>query len=258
MPPSVAIWMYGSHARGDPDSDSDLDVLVVSTERIDTARVALWTGLESSLSTSQYSWPEIQGMAAYGSLFLHHIRLEGRRLVEGRLVEGRLQHILASLPDYKRAPLDLAAFQLTLNDVRESLRAGGSAAFEASILATVLRHASILGCYVSGFPSFGRIEPIRRVVDAWHLDHHIAEEFPKLYRYRIRADRNLDFPDDLGRAELAIWCDYIDRVLCKLEEQVRDYHTRMSPATGSCQGSGWSPGSGVRRPHAAETTDPQL
>lgn len=226
---SAAVWMYGSHARGDADAVSDLDVLVISEDSLDEGEVVSFAELDSPrLSISQYTWAEIRGMASYGSLFLQHIRLEGRCLKEGGSVRGQLAGMLESMSPYARVAEDVAGFRLALLDVRDSLERNGSSAFEASVLATLLRHASILGCYISGLASFGRIEPVRRIVRAWNLAPEIADRFPDLYGFRIRADQHRELPESPPRPALGLWCEHIEEVICRLEEHARDYKGRMS------------------------------
>ena len=100
-----AVWVYGSMARGDSDDLSDVDVLVVGPDGEEAGDLLKTVGLsEPKVSISQYSWNEIQGMAAYGSLFLHHIRLEGRPLYEGESCNGRLSAIVSQLGEYALAP----------------------------------------------------------------------------------------------------------------------------------------------------------
>ena len=217
-----AIWMYGSSARGDTDDLSDLDVLVVG--RIDSSvnvTVKEATGDERVASISNYSWREVEEMAAYGSLFLQHLRLEARPLIEDGPCEGRLRHVLDNMGPYTRAPRDLTAFRTVVRDVEGSLGVGDLVLFELSVLATVIRHASILGCWLLGRPSFGRTEPVARFSRACMRELGGMAGFADLYAYRLYFDRRV------GRNELVDVCPggWVRRaraLLMALEETIRD------------------------------------
>ena len=225
----TALWLYGSNARGDADSQSDFDMLAITDSTITNEEVASITGSNwPRLRVSRYGWSEIEGMASYGSLFLHHIRLEGKRLFEGRAAAGRLKALLDALGPYRRAHLDVAAFRISVDDARASLGRGGSIPFELSVLSTVLRHSAILGCYVSGIPTFGRFRPVQRIADLWKLDQEIASLFEDLYRNRLWADQRAEKPTEASLATAYHWCDRIDTILEQLEEQTNEFERRVS------------------------------
>ena len=207
-----AIWMYGSSARGDEDHLSDIDILLVGPGGHSTVAAVGRAFGRGSVAVSQYSWAEIRHMASYGSLFLHHVRLEGRVLNEEPCCEGVLRHTLDGLGKYTRARKDVAAFTTVLADVRESLAHGDVVAYELGVLATVLRHAAILGCWLIGDPRFGRVAPVEHYARARELDRRGFEGFLELYKYRLYLDRRMDQRDIapvciqgwLGRAECLV------------------------------------------------------
>ena len=75
-----ALLLYGSQARGDADSISDVDVLVAGTTAplADEIAALLPEGVEGPLHASHYTWNELKAMSRYGSLFLHHVAAEAR------------------------------------------------------------------------------------------------------------------------------------------------------------------------------------
>ena len=224
----AAIWLYGSSARGDADAQSDFDVFIASDEPLSVERIVAITQADRTrLAASHYNWAEIDGIAAYGSPFLHHLSAEGHCVAEGVVVLGRLRKILDSLGPYLRAGNDLHAFRTALQDVRKSLDCGGSVPFELSVLGTTLRHASILGCFVSGRPCFGRLQAVQRVAELWGLDPVTSYSFESLYRYRLWAVRRKPAPQEISRSEAFRWCDRLQELLDKLEEQIDVYESKL-------------------------------
>ena len=231
MHQSAAFWLYGSYARGNTNPESDIDLLVVNDSPIPDEEIPPMPEIVCGVpSVSRYSWSEIEGMASYGSLFLHHLRLEGKCISEGSMVAGRLRGVLAGLSPYRRACADVAAFRISVSDVLDSLRSTHSVPFELSVVGTVLRHASILGCYLSGEPSFGRVEPVQRVVSLWELPKEISGEFPRLYEYRLWADGRTGFPGPAIVETVMHWCSQIGILLDILEDRADDFENRLPQA----------------------------
>ena len=222
-----SVWSYGSSARGDADGLSDVDVLLVGPHGGQSERVLVAAGLCSTdVSISRYSWDEIRGMAKYGSLFLHHIRLEGRPLYEGESCKGRLSTIVAELGEYTLARRDIRGFKVVLADIAESLEHGGSMVFELSVLATVIRHASILGCWLIGAPMFGRLTPVACFAAATGRTVTL-DDFEPLYMYRLYCDGRLG-RSALRSVTVGTWLDRAQRLVESLEEVLDEEHCKVS------------------------------
>lgn len=135
-------------------------------------------------------------MTGYGSLFLHHLRLEGRPLYEDRSCAGRLRGKLDGIGPYTKASRDVTAFQTVLADVRESLPHGDVVMHDLAVLATLVRHASILGCWLIGDPQFGRTTPVERYARARGLcAAREVDGFSELYKYRLYFDKRTEQRD---------------------------------------------------------------
>jgi hypothetical protein len=211
---STEIWLYGSHARGDQMPDSDLDVLVAGEDLALVDKAQLPKG--GHLSISHYEWEEIEQMASYGSLFLHHLKLEGRPLLESP--DQQMRHLLDSLGKYQRAGRELDSFRQVLSDVEAALEGDHSAPFELSVVATAARHAAILGCYITGAPNFGRDEAFRQLFPSLGYSSDMAEEFIALYRFR-RADDHREPPEaEIPAAEVLDWIARVRRLINQVED----------------------------------------
>lgn len=211
------VWLYGSSARGDWDSSSDVDLLVVGDGAVDLQQLHLPS--RDCISLARYAWPEIEQMAAYGSLFLHHVRLEGRPLVEGR--HRRLQSTLASLGSYRRAEQELGCFRRVLADVEESLHGDHSPDFELAVVATAARHAVILGCYLMGEPDFGRRTAFQRLLPRLGYPPEFVDEVVGLYAYRQAENAGRALELGATANDVRRWVLKIQRILDEVEAMVR-------------------------------------
>lgn len=223
------IWLYGSLARGDPDAHSDRDVLVVGYP----SAAELSGRLESlgpDLSISEYDWSEIEKMAGYGSLFLHHLRLEGICLFEAPEARGRLAGLLGRLGPYTRARRDWAAFETAIEDIRSTPHDLTTPIFEMAVIATLLRHSSVLGCYVSGSPKFGRVEPFQFLVKRWSMPQTVSHHFATIYRFRLHEEGRCGTPYSPTRAHVDSWASFAEVFLGRLREEIDDYERRVLAA----------------------------
>lgn len=189
---ATEVWLYGSSSRGVVDSASDLDVLVVGRE--DDVRDLL-DSLPRAPSVMEFAWDEIAKMAAYGSLFLHHIRLEGTPLTDSR--DSELRKLLDSLPPYQRAEVEIACFEAVIADVRSSIRGDHSCAYELAVLAASVRHMAILACYLLGKPMFGRVEAMGLLLAKGYISGDLYRTYLHLYAFRLADERGRALPAKL-------------------------------------------------------------
>ena len=217
-PTGYAIWFYGSHARGVADRISDLDVLVISNSGIRMPELQRRVPLSlDNAAISRYTWTETERMAECGSLFLHHIRLEGVPLYESPDQTGSLARMLNGMGQYVFAARDIRGFQQVLDDVAESLRSNTLELFEYAVLGTLIRHSSILGCWLLGTPEFGRYEAVTKFVRLRNLRPDIAQDFPELYQYRLYCEHRVKTPG-VCTVSLTDWLTRAHRLVHSLSE----------------------------------------
>lgn len=217
MTDNVAVLLYGSHARGDVDSLSDCDVLLISDA---PQRASDWRHLfgekVKDIAVTTYSWSEISGMAKYGSLFLQHIKTEGKPVYIGDSVSDKLCGILESIGEYKHARRDIAGFKSVIADVERSCKYS-SITYECAVIATVIRHAAILGCWMLGEPDFGRITPVVKMTEKLGFNPRMADEFAGFYKYRLYADSRLSEIDEPVTSMLLFWVNNAKEIINSLE-----------------------------------------
>lgn len=214
------VWLFGSRARGDTDARSDMDILVVG----EGGRPPLDLPFPAdTLSVVTYSWPEIEHMAGYGSLFLLHVALEGQPMIAPRT--SRLRALLDQLPPYARADHELACFVRVLDDVERSLQQDHAPAFEMSVVATALRHACILGCYALGRPTFGRESAFGVFLTAVGRST-LVDTARRLYDFRLYEDRRGSLPFDARSTDVEDALKLARAVLADVDKELQ--WSRMS------------------------------
>ena len=96
-----AIAIFGSAARGDNDTFSDRDLLIVSDDR--TSRREIRSKCESSgWSCTTYSWSRLQHAADQGSLFVQHLKQEAMIVADPSSHLAQLLAEFSTKGDYKR------------------------------------------------------------------------------------------------------------------------------------------------------------
>jgi predicted nucleotidyltransferase len=170
-----ALVLFGSRARGDGDVGSDTDIAAFGESASMADLVCLKDHLVEALgrecSLSVYSKQTAGTMAASGSLFLWHLRLEGRVLGQRSDWYGSL---LACLQPYslQKARADVDTFITALDDAEKSLaRADPALLFEESNLFSILRSLGMIASMVDRQPCFSRLGPI------CYLRRRMAGEF---------------------------------------------------------------------------------
>lgn len=214
------VWLYGSYARNEDDFYSDVDLLIISDQSIRCCEIVKLPNNipRDKVSESHYTLGEMKKMSSYGSLFLHHLKKEGVFLGGDSQIENELRKILENLVPYQRVSLDVRGFNIVINDIEDSILNNGSIKYELSVLGTILRHSSILGCYLLGVPKFGRIEPVKYFIEQLGLSNSIGEKFGDLYKYKLPEIR-----DTINNSHHTVdyayeWCSIARKITGKLEE----------------------------------------
>lgn len=176
----------------------------------------------------RFSWEELDAMRDYGSLFLHHVRLEGRPLTP--TPDDPLGRLLSALPPYRRATQEMQALARVLDDVNDSLLGDHSPKFELAVIATALRHAFILGCYVIGRPDFGRKTPFQTLAQELQIPSRDARELGRLYEFRLYQQGRARAPFDATTEDVREWLHMADTLLAAIRRRVDEFDRAVSRA----------------------------
>ena len=191
----TAVVLFGSAARQDADAHSDTDILVLcncsdlyALGQIRNDVIVPAIGRRDGVCC--YRDIDFRSMARKGSLFLWHLKLQGRVLISKT---GTYESILETLRPYDNYEGDLKCYAELLADVTASLRRYGALnELDLSILFTIARNACILLCYHEGTPEFGRSNPYltaRRLFDnTFPLDDWV---YPELCSWKLWYERGV-------------------------------------------------------------------
>jgi predicted nucleotidyltransferase len=215
-----SVALFGSVARGDFDSFSDIDLLIIiddctEDELIQTKKIMAYE-LEMPFHwLSVYRRSAIEYMSKYGSYFLWHVKVEGRILYSK---EGFLENILDELPPYTRTREDLLDYLTVCNDIRQSVQKDDSTInYDLATLASIARNTCIALTYLYGRLEFGRTQCV-------HVSREIigtgfpfsVHEYEELYHFRFldtRGYNELQESADTTPEYVVQWLDKIERLI---------------------------------------------
>ncbi len=144
--PYSEVMLYGSMARGDATTHSDIDLLALGP-----VQKSFW---RDNLSITVYEPRQLQRMATAGSLFVLHLRLEGHILRDSN---GILKEILGTWlsPDITRMRRGVAAACAILDSAE--VQDGSRLESLTNVVVFLLRTTLYLRCLELSRPCFGAI-----------------------------------------------------------------------------------------------------
>lgn len=161
-PGILAICLVGSVARGDARPDSDVDLLVVASRSGAELRGFLPAPLRSPAVSLICKTPEqIHDLAATGSLFLEHVR------TEGRVVHDPYSILASTLTFAASVPLDVQSEIrrriASLRHYRRLARFGGNYLFALAHIYGVAKGLAIARCAQHGRTTFVKADALTRL-----------------------------------------------------------------------------------------------
>lgn len=162
----LGVCLAGSVARGDWDSDSDIDLVVVTADVLTRSelmgRLPRRLRLER-LSVIPFSARRWLDEARDGSLFLHHLKLEGVVLMDREGLVRRGLELVARTGPNVRQELERQLTRLRL--YRDPARLNGEHLFALSHLYAIGKAVAIARCMELGETTFVKRDAFDRLAE---------------------------------------------------------------------------------------------
>lgn len=208
----LSIIMFGSTARAEEDAYSDVDVCVITWESTNESEIeAIKSIIDDNYGLQDteiivYSSDQFETMNAYGSLFLWHLKLEGKVLFD----RNYFCQVMKRLSVYEKHLCELDFHADLLTDVASSMeRLRIVNELDLSQLFTICRNTCMILSHFNKEFAFGRksaFQSARRIYNDLPLTE---EEYTYLSKWKLRYERSLF--DDLELPSV----DYVEFLLNK-------------------------------------------
>lgn len=173
-----AVILIGSLARGDASQWSDVDLAVVTNERVRVSELRALLGpraVPPRLSLLAFDRAQMERMREEGSLFVDHLRAEGKVLCDKGFYAGFSAAPFRRKTDFRD---DVREQRAILDLYRDSRRFHGNFLLVLSHLYSVYKNVAILGLAQQGVIEYSP----RRVFDKFFA------AYPGLRRFRKELD----------------------------------------------------------------------
>lgn len=189
----LSIILYGSYARNDHDTASDYDVCVLTKNRqnygLDLEEIKRIIGdpQKSQLNLVCYSSPVVDSMLEHGSLFLWHLRIEGKVLYG----EDYFINKIKKLNSFRSHHEEIIYHTELFDDLTHSWKyICLPNELDLSLLFTIARNTCMILSHKMGKPSFGRLNSYSTAKTLFHDLPLSIDEYLYLSNWKTVYERN--------------------------------------------------------------------
>lgn len=198
-----SIILFGSAARLDHDLYSDIDICLIYRGRKPTEKVVLpLLSDKFNINAAElvlYTEREFNKMVSYGSLFLWHLKLEGKVLYDAGFYSTNIK-LLARYSHH----LEEIDYHISILDDMEQAYARYAVVNELdlSIVFTFIRNACMILCHLNGKYFFGRMN-VFQIAKQLYPDFPVEyDTYQKLSFWKLVYERGIDIKQELPDTDL--------------------------------------------------------
>lgn len=151
-----SIILFGSKARMDNDVYSDNDICVVVSDKSLSNNIEILIASQLDVVPGDiviYSEKQFNKMLKYGSLFVWHLKLEGKVLFD----RGYFNNCISNLVEYNHHQEELSYHSSILDDIVSDFNNVNTVnELDLSMLFTICRNTCMILCHMNGYFTFGR------------------------------------------------------------------------------------------------------
>jgi predicted nucleotidyltransferase len=188
----LSVVLFGSHAREDHNEDSDYDICVFikdeKKQKISESAILKYVGIAEGplVNFNIYTDSVFNLMLKYGSLFLWHLKLEGKVLYGKDYFDSKV----SGLKKFERHREELMYYRTLLYDLCDSRKKiSDITEFDFALLFTLLRNTCMILTQKHKAPSFGRMESFIKAKELFPDIPLKYWDYECLSKYKITYER---------------------------------------------------------------------
>jgi len=215
----LSILLFGSMSRQDFDANSDIDLCVIHNTNNSNEDIELYVKDEYPLEEYEITIINrnlFEHMLEKGSLFLWHIKLEGKILRDD---SNYYKDSIIELKSFDDLESEIQYHKEIFDDLKESyLQIDKVTSFDFSLLFTIVRNICIVLCYIKGNPKFGRIDAFNYCIKELKDFPISKNQYLNLSNHKLKYVRNTKVEE--SNQNLESYLDLVTKLFHYVEREI--------------------------------------